>query len=400
MNFIKRFSICAFLIASMSVMLITTGCSIDKPGVSQIEKNADKLVDIPDYSKYITLGAYTGNTYEVPSEYIYSDENIEEDVQMEIKTTFSELTAEQDVTDRPAQLMDNINITYEGLIDGQPFEGGTSSENGEDIVLGYAEYPTGFEEGIVGMNVGDTKEITVTLTDDEHNGETAVYTVTLNSIKVYAIPDITDEMAQKYTKFNTYAEYETALRNSIETEYANSLAAYKLDLILDDVVANSTYNGFPEGAIDGLVQQAIDVVKEKSTELGISEDEYLTKYANIETMDQFKTSITKDAEDYMKIRMALSEIARVEKVDVTQSDIEEYKTMLRAYYSLDEGADTSQYESDDDVLFECIVEKIRPFLIDNNTFNVTESSAENDTSDSADTAASSEETATAESSSN
>ena len=349
-----------------ATLILLTACSFQKPGTEYIKGSQDWL-SISDNSQYVTLCDYKHAEYSLPEAYDLTEaeyeEKMQEAIDMEIKTTFSEETRPVERIDEPAQEKDTLIITYHGTVSGQPFEGGDSPEEGEEIVLGYSSYPPEFDEGIIGMKKGETKQITVPLS----SGETATYDVTVNKIEYYEIPEITDEMTKKYTKFDTADEYMADLRGNMEKNYKATVRKKTMDAILNYIVNESTYTDLPEDKINSLTEEAITIANKKAENAGMGVEEYLKTYLNTDSTDDYREMMRESAEAYLKMQIAAYEIARLEGVTVSQEDIDNYKDTLREYYHLDKNADVSAYESDEDIKFECVIDKIEPILTEHAT---------------------------------
>lgn len=376
-------------------MISLVGCEANNATVSTNNVTTQTTTEIPDYSKFVTLGDYKNIEYDMPEEYIYTQADLNEAFEQEKNETFSTLTAEKVITDRGAQDMDNVHITYTGTIDGKPFDGSDSPEDGEDIVLGYSGYPADFEAGIVGMKTGETKEIKVeipisNLTSAENTDETsadkkttanasdetktAIYTVTVDKIFVYGLPEtITDEDVQECTKYETYAEYEEQTMKYLEESYADQLINYRMNLIIEELINRSEFTSIPQGMIDELVNSSTATVVASAKESNMTTDDYLNTYFGMESLEAYQRYMAERAEEYLKVKMVVCEVARKENVQITETDMNVYKDEIRTYYGLDDDADVSSYESDDDILFECIVDAVQSILLTNSKENIVSS---------------------------
>ena len=128
------------------------------------------------------------------------------------------------IEDRPVKDKDIVNIDFEGFVDGEPIEGG--SAKGYSIVIGSGSFIPGFEEQLIGVEKGSTKEIKVTFPEDYGNeslkGKEAVFNVTVNEIKEKELPDINDEFAQDVSEFDTLEEYKADIRKKLEENAKNA----------------------------------------------------------------------------------------------------------------------------------------------------------------------------------
>ena len=179
-------------------------------------------------------------------------EPTEEDVQSQIDSLLSQNTTTQQITDRAAADGDTVNIDYVGTVDGVAFTGGTYS--GYSLTLGSGSFIDGFEDQIIGHNVGDTFDVTVTFpdgygdsTDAEGNtitlsGKEAVFSVTLNSLSESVTPELTDEWVE--SNFGVSDDLHTA--DQLRSYFSDALYANNYDnAIVDYLMANSTFKELP-----------------------------------------------------------------------------------------------------------------------------------------------------------
>ena len=154
---------------------------------------------------YVTLGEYKGIEVSVDAPVVtdeYLDSYIDYVLQSNMVTT--------EITDRPVEEGDIVNIDYEGKIDGVAFDGGTAQ--GYDLTIGSGTFIDGFEDGLIGAETGETVDVNVTFPEnyqgEEVAGKDAVFTVTVNSISVETLPELTDEFVQGLdVGVNTVEEY-------------------------------------------------------------------------------------------------------------------------------------------------------------------------------------------------
>ena len=179
-------------------------------------------------------------------------EPTETEIQTQIDTLLNQYATTQNITDRAAQSGDTVNIDYSGAVDGVAFTGGTAT--GYDLTLGSGSFIDGFEDQIIGHNVGDTFDVTVTFpdgygdsTDAEGNtitlsGKEAVFSVTLNSLSENVTPELTDEWVE--SNFGVSDDLHTA--DQLRSYFSDALYANNYDnAIVDYLMANSTFKELP-----------------------------------------------------------------------------------------------------------------------------------------------------------
>lgn len=205
----------------------------------------------------------------------------EDDIQFQISTLLSRYTTTQEVTGRAAQSGDIANIDYSGTVDGVAFTGGTAE--GYDLTLGSGSFIDGFEDQIIGHNVGDTFDVTVTFpegygdsTDAEGNtitlsGKEAVFSVTLNAITQSVVPTLTDEWVE--TNFAASDDLHTAdaLRQYFDSAlYANNLDNAAMDYLLN----NATFKEIPTQITSYYIRMFLNYHSQLATQYGMELDAY------------------------------------------------------------------------------------------------------------------------------
>ena len=177
--------------------------------VEKIDENGITMIAIVPVKPEVKIGAYTGIKIE-KVEYNVTDE----DVENELKKLQERNSRLVDVTDRPAQNGDTTVIDYSGSVDGVKFPGGTAEK--QNLVLGSGSFIPGFEDQIVGMNIGEEKDINVKFPDDYHatelKGKDAVFAVKLHEIKVKELPTVDDEFIKDAVGAESVESYKTETR--------------------------------------------------------------------------------------------------------------------------------------------------------------------------------------------
>jgi len=236
-----------------------------------------------------------------------------------------------DITDRPAQLGDTVTIDYEGSVDGVPFQGGAAQ--GHELKLGSGAFIPGFEDQIVGKNIGDEFDVNVTFPTEYHAeelaGKAAVFKTKLHAIKFDELPEADDEFAKDVSEFDTLDEYKADIKAKIEkrneekanAEVENALA----EALIEKLVAE-----IPEPMF---AQETDNYVRDYDTRLrqsGLDLNTYF-KYTGL-TMEALREQMRPQAEKQVKVRLALEKIAALENLTVTDEEVDaEYKRIAEAY---------------------------------------------------------------------
>ncbi len=259
------------------------------------------------------------------------EETTDAEVRIEIDRVRERNSRMIDVTDRAAQIADTANIDYEGSVDGVPFDGGKAA--GHDLILGSGQFIPGFEDQIVGHNIGDEFDVNVEFPAEYHAselaGKPAVFKVKLNALKLKELPELDDEFARDVSDFDTFAEYEADTKAKIADRKAKAADAEVTDKIVDAAVAKMDAD-IPEAMY---VAETENFVRDYDTRLrmqGLDLKTYF-KYTGLD-LDALRTQMRPQAEKQVKTRLTLEKIAELEGITATEEEIEaEYARLAEAY---------------------------------------------------------------------
>ncbi len=216
----------------------------------------------------VTLGQYKG--LEVEKEKI---EVTEEEIESELKSIQQKNARLVEVTDRPAEDGDVAKISYLGTVDGVAFEGGQSDSH--DLTLGSHAFIEGFEEQIVGHNVGDKFDVNVTFPDAYHapelSGKDAVFAVELKGLSKRELPELNDEFAEDVSEFSTLDEYKTSIQDKLTKEKEEKAKQIQSDKLLDAAIANCTMD-VPQVMYDNKINQMMREFEENVSRQGLTLD--------------------------------------------------------------------------------------------------------------------------------
>ena len=232
------------------------------------------------------------------------------------------------VDDRAAQNGDTAVIDFEGFLDGVAFEGGKGEKF--PLELGSGSFIPGFEDQIVGKNIGDEFDVNVTFPEhyqaENLAGKPAVFKCKLHELKGKELPEVDDEFVKDVSEFDTLDEYKADIKSKLEKAAADEASTNLDNALVDAVIAKMTAE-VPQV----MYQRRIDdIVREWSARNRIRIEDYL-KYTGA-TMDQFRANVTEVAKRQVDLRLALEKIAELENITVTDEDLEkEYADMAEQY---------------------------------------------------------------------
>ena len=262
----------------------------------------------------VTLGAYTGIEFQKEKVKVTKEE-----VSEEINKARENAGWWEQVTDRPAQMGDKVKIDYAGSVDGVAFEGGTAADY--DLELGSGTFIPGFEEGVVGMKVGESKSVNVKFPEQYHAenlaGKDAVFVVTVKDITVKKLPELDDEFAKDVSDFDTFKEYQADVKKKITARKDDAAEAALERKIIDTVVENAKVT-VPQCMIDDEAEEMVNEFAYRLMYQGLNIEDYF-KYTG-QTAEQLKQTYHESAERTVKTRLVLEQVIKAAGIEVTQED--------------------------------------------------------------------------------
>ncbi len=236
-----------------------------------------------------------------------------------------------EVKGRKAELNDTANIDFEGFVDEVAFEGGKGE--GFDLLLGSGQFIPGFEEQIVGHEIGEEFDVNVTFPEEYHAtdlaGKAAVFKTKLNSLKVKELPELDDEFAKDVSEFDTLDELKADIRKAKE-ERAAQEAELEVENSLVDAVVASMEAIIPEEMTENRIDELVRDFEGRMAQQGLQLATYL-QYTGME-MESFRKTFREQAEQQVKIRLALEKVAEMENLTASDEEVEaELAKIAEAY---------------------------------------------------------------------
>lgn len=259
-----------------------------------------------------------------------------------VKVEASEITAELkslaernarmiSVEDRAAEKGDTAVIDFEGFVDGKAFDGGKAE--GHSLELGSGQFIPGFEDSIIGHNIGEEFDVNVTFPKDygaeDLAGKPAVFKVKLHEIKIRELPEIDDEFAKDVSEFDTLKEFKADLKKkALERKEKASEEALENELVQQ--IVDGIEGEIPEAMFEKRLNQSVEEFAYRLQSQGMDFDTYL-KYTG-GTVDDFKKNFRPQAETQVKYRLALEKIVELEDIKADGDAVEaEYKKLADGY---------------------------------------------------------------------
>lgn len=289
------------------------------------EDGVDFKVSVTTYPE-IELGEYKGLKAEKTAVKVTPEE-----VEAEVNSMAERNARMVSVEDRAAENGDTVIIDFEGFKDGVAFDGGKGE--GHSLTLGSGQFIPGFEDQIVGKNIGDEFDVNVTFPEDygaeDLAGKPAVFKVKLHEIKVRELPTVDDEFAKDVSEFDTLDELKADLEKKA-LERKTKAADEAVENALVQQIVDSIKGEIPEAMYENRLEQLTEDYAYRLQSQGLSLDMYL-KYTN-STIDEFKKSFRPQAEGQVKFRLALEKIVELENITPSEEELEaEFAKLAEGY---------------------------------------------------------------------
>ena len=237
------------------------------------------------------------------------------------------------VDSRAAQNGDDVVIDFEGFKDGVAFDGGKAEKF--TLKLGSGQFIPGFEDQVVGHNIGDEFDINVTFPEDYQANELAgapvVFKIKLHEIKTTELPELDDDFVKDTSDFNTVDELRADVRKHLE-EDAEKQADNEVETAILDAVINKLEGEIPEVMYENKVNDMIEDLSQRLAQQGIKLDMYL-QFTGM-TMDSLKTTYREQAEKQVKLRLALEKVVELEAIEPTEEEIEQEFAHIGEHYNM------------------------------------------------------------------
>ncbi len=339
---------------------------VAQPEIDLKSEQIDPAQDIVFTAKVVVkpefeLGEYKGVKVEKPV-FTTSDADVDEEID-KIRERNSRLVP---VEDRAVQADDIANIDFEGFVDGTAFEGGKGE--GFDLTIGSGQFIPGFEDQLLGKNIGDDVEVNVTFPEQYHAedlaGKDAVFKVKINSVKVKELPEADDDFVMDVSEFDTFDEYKADVKAKLD-EANEEKTKNETEKAVVDVVCDNTEIYIPQEMIDAQVDTMVRDMDMQMRYQGLDLNTYM-QYTG-QTLDMIKEQYKEEAEKRVKTTLVLEKVADTENLQATDDEVEaEYKRI-----SEDNGMkveDIKKYIPIDDVKERIKAQNAIQFLVDNADF--------------------------------
>ena len=330
--------------------------------VDDLSDEGVTLVAVTPVKPEVKIGSYKGMKIK---EFAYTVKDA--DIDKELDRLRDRNARKVDVTDRPCQNGDIVNIDFVGTVDGVKFDGGEAE--GFDLTLGSGQFIPGFEDQVVGMNIGDKKDVNVKFPENYQaeslKGKDAVFAVKLNSIKGKELPELTDAFIKDATGSETIEEYKQKTRERLQKQADKNALDATENSILEAISATAEAEipqAMIEREIDGLVQK----FEYQLMYQGLKLQDYLD-FIKVSKED-FRKNYEEQAKKNVLNQLIISQIIKDEKIEATAEEVDAKVAEQAA--SVDKSAEEYKKSMDprqfDYIKSDIIITKLFDFLKANN----------------------------------
>lgn len=309
----------------------------------------------------VTLGKYKGLKVE-KTEITVTEEEVDEQIQKERENSARTITVE----DRPVKDGDMTTLDFEGFVDGAAFDGGKGSDY--PLTIGSGAFIPGFEEQLIGAEIGKETEVNVTFPEDyqaaELAGKAAVFKCTVKSIQEKELPELDDEFASEVSTFDTLAEYKEDVKKGLEQKKADAAKSAKEEAVVEAAVADAQME-IPDAMVETEQRQMIDEFAQRLQMQGLSMEQYM-QFTGM-TSQALLEQTAPQALKRIQSRLVLEAIAAAENLTASDEDFEEEVKSMAEKYQMepDQIKGTLGENGKKQVLQDIAINKAVEFLVEN-----------------------------------
>lgn len=289
--------------------------------IDELKKN---ISDINPDDYIVSLGDYKEIQLESKLKEV-TDADIENSIQQLINAAVKKV----DVEGRALQTGDIANINYAGKMNGEAFDGGTDdSESGYDLEIGSGSFIPGFEDALIGMEIGETRDIDLTFPDEYYEelaGKPVVFTVTLNAIKEKVYPELTDEFVveQGFEGVSTVEELRDLAKDMLESQAQSNYETSINNEIMNKLVGLAEFkNEVPQDRYQYYYTNTYNNDEALATDYGLMLEGFVMGYYGYGTMDEYVKALKDYAEKSVKLDMVVAKILELENAQITDEAVE------------------------------------------------------------------------------
>ena len=284
--------------------------------VEKLEEDNVTIVAVVPVKPEVKISAYTGMKIK---QFAYTVEDAEIDA--ELNRVLDRNARKVPVTDRAAQNGDIANIDFVGTVDGVKFDGGEAE--GYDLTLGSGSFIPGFEDQVVGMTIGEKRDVNVTFPENYQaenlKGKAAVFAVTLNALQAKELPEVTDEFIKDATGCETLEAYKAKTREKLEAQAARRANDATENSILEAISANAETE-IPDAMIEREIDSLVKKFEYQLMYQGLKLQDYLD-FLKIDAQE-FRKNYEEQAKKNVLNQLVISQLIKDEKIEATDEEVD------------------------------------------------------------------------------
>ena len=277
----------------------------------------------------VVLGEYKGiQVDKAPVEVL--DAEIEAESTKEREANARTIT----VDDRAVQKGDIISLDFDGYVDGKAFEGGKSEDY--ELTIGSGAFIPGFEEQLVGAEIGKELEVNVTFPEEYHAkelaGKAAVFKCRVNSAKVKELPEVDDEFAQEVSEFDTLDAYKEDIKAKLLKDKEEDARRVKEDAVIEKIIEGAQME-IPDAMVEFQSEQMMEDFAQRMQAQGLSLQQYF-QFSGM-TAEKYKEQMKPRALKNIQSRLVLEAVAKAENIEATEEDLDAEMTKMAEMYKME-----------------------------------------------------------------
>ena len=344
-------------------------------------------------NKYITIGEYKGMEVEYTAK---QTEVADADVQSQI-ASYMESNYVDEGKNVKAKKGSIVNIDYEGIMDGEAFEGGTAQ--GYNLELGSNSFIDGFEDGLIGAKKGQKLDLDLTFPKEYPNnpdmaGKAVTFHVTVNAVQhklteeeftdAYVAENIKNYKASNgdETEVKTVDAYKEALKADMEASLEKSLSSAKQEAAWKKIIDDTEIKDYPKDQLSDIEDMIKETKDKQAVYYGCENGEDMAEKQGMSAED-YKKQITKSAKEVLASRLVADEIADKEDIEFNDKVYKErLDTFAKEYYNLEDGTEIEDKVGKEEMKAEIKLMMVKEWVAENNTFKLTKDTSTQDSTDS------------------
>ena len=307
--------------------------------VQEMERGKDLIFSCEVFVEPdVTLGEYKGISVKRVTRQVSKD-----DVDARIAQEQKRVSRSVEVTDRPVENGDQVNLDYTGTVDGNPFEGGNA--HGRTLLIGSGSFIPGFEEQLIGLSVGEESNINVTFPEKYHSeelqGKPAIFHVKVNGIIREELPELDDEFASEVSDFDTFQAYYEDIHKKLQDAADAGATEDAKQRILQTIVSASEID-LPEPMVEDKLNEMLEQISWRMRQQGLTMKTYMEITG--QDAEKMRDMYREEAKNSLKTDLVLEQIVKDEDIQPDQKDVEE----MLSDYATAMGKDTESLEITED----------------------------------------------------